>query len=76
MAVGDEQRRRGIGRQLIHNAETEAISRGCCYAFVDTMSYQATDFYRKCGYQLCGEIPDWDSHGHTKHFFKKHLGTE
>lgn len=73
MAVRDDRRRSGVGRELVLSAEAEAKSRGCRYAFVDTMSYQASDFYRKCGYTLCGEIPDWDSHGHTKHYFRKNL---
>ena len=73
MAVVEQYRRNGIGRMLIEVAEREAQSRGCKYSFLDTMSYQAPDFYRRCGYQEVGNIPDWDSHGHTKYFFTKQL---
>ena len=73
MAVREDQRRRGIGAQLLGKAEGEARRRGCRYSFLDTMEYQAPAFYQKCGYQIVGTIPDWDSHNHAKYFFSKRL---
>lgn len=73
MAVAERLRRRGIGRELMRIAEQEAVRRGCRYAYLDTMDYQAPDFYRKLGYQVIGEMPDWDSHGHTAYLFTKQL---
>ncbi len=66
MAVAEQVRRRGIGRRLVALAEEEAKSRGCQYAYVDTLDYQAPDFYRALGYAVAGTLENWDSHGHTK----------
>lgn len=74
MAVDPRHRSQGIGAALLAEAEREAVARGCKHAYVDTMAYQAPDFYLKHGYTKVGEIPDWDSHGHTKFFFTKPLG--
>jgi len=73
MAVAEHARRRGIGGRLIALAEQEAKARRCRHAYVDTMDYQAPDFYHKLGYQLVGKLENWDSHGHTKCFFTKQL---
>lgn len=74
MAVDPQHRSKGVGAALLAAAEREAVARGCKHAYVDTMAYQAPDFYLKHGYTKLGEIPDWDSHGHTKFFFTKPLG--
>jgi predicted N-acetyltransferase YhbS len=73
LVVATEQRNRGMGRRLMEFAEQEATTRGCRYAYVDTMEYQAPEFYRKLGYQLAGKLDDWDSHGNAKYFFTKCL---
>ena len=74
MAVDPRFRFQGLGAALIAEAEKQAVQRGCKHAYVDTMSYQAPEFYLKQGYHLVGKIPDWDSHGHTKCFLTKELG--
>ena len=73
MAVPEALRKTGIGTELLDEAERIAKTRGCKYAFTDTMEHQAPNFYRKAGYAVVGEIPDWDSHGHTKYFLRKEL---
>lgn len=73
VAVDTAVRGTGIGTRLMHAAEAEAKARGCVHGYVDTMSYQSPDFYRKLGYAEVGCIPDWDWHGHTKHYFTKRL---
>lgn len=75
MAVREDYRGQGLGAQLLQTAEQEAIRRDCQYSFLDTMDYQAPEFYRKCGYIIAGTIADWDSHGHTKYFFTKSLSS-
>ncbi len=63
----------GIGARMLQLAEAEAIRRGCQYAYVDTMDYQAPDFYQRLGYTIAGQLDDWDSHGHAKLFLVKKL---
>jgi GNAT superfamily N-acetyltransferase len=74
MAVKPEFRSKGIGSALLAEAERQAVARGCKHAYVDTMSYQAPQFYAARGFHIVGEIPDWDSHGHTKYHFAKGIG--
>ncbi|PQO33068.1 GNAT family N-acetyltransferase [Blastopirellula marina] len=71
MAVDPQYRRRGIGRQLLTEAERWAKQHACRYLYVDTMQYQSPEFYQLAGFQIVGELPDWDSHGHTKFFLMK-----
>ena len=73
LVVAESARRSGIGRRLTEMAEREAAYRGCRHAYLDTMDYQAPEFYLKLGYQITGRLDDWDSHGHTKFFFTKQL---
>ncbi len=73
MAVAPEWRSRGVGAALLAEAERQAIARGCKYAYVDTMEYQAPHFYLARGFTTVGEIPDWDSRGHSKLYLSKRL---
>ncbi len=73
MAVAPEWRSRGVGAALLAEAERQAIARGCKYAYVDTMEYQAPRFYLARGFAIVGEIPDWDSLGHSKLYLSKRL---
>lgn len=75
MAVREEHRGNGIGSRMLAAAEAEAVQRGCKYVFLDTMQYQAPEFYKRHGYEVAGMIGDWDSHGHAKYFMTKTLAT-
>lgn len=74
MAVSPEWRSQGVGAALLQAAEQEAVGRGCRQVYVDTMEYQAPRFYLERGFQIVGEIPDWDSQGHRKLYLTKSLG--
>jgi len=73
MAIDPAWRGQGIGTALLAEAERQAAERGCRFAYVDTMEYQAPRFYPERGYETLCRIPDWDSHGHAKLFFRKQL---
>jgi ribosomal protein S18 acetylase RimI-like enzyme len=63
-------RRIGIGRQLMSDAEGEAIRRGCRGAWLDTYSFQARGFYERLGYTVFGTIEDYPP-GYSRFFLKK-----
>jgi GNAT superfamily N-acetyltransferase len=66
------QRRKGFGAKLIKAIEDEARRFGATNAYVDTMSFQAPGFYRKCGYKEFGSIQGYPG-GVTRHWFTKTL---
>lgn len=72
-AVSPTHRKKGIGKDLLAKAEQHARSKGCQYVYVDTMSFQASEFYLKSGYTEVGRYKDWDSHGHDKIYLQKVL---
>lgn len=65
-------RGRGYGRTLLRTAEAEALRRGCTHAHLDTLDFQALDFYLKEGYTVFGELQGLPP-GHTRYFLKKTL---
>lgn len=73
MSVHPTHRSKGIGAALLAEAERLALERGCRHVYVDTMDYQAPQFYLAHGFEQAGHIPDWDSHGHSKMYFTKQL---
>ena len=70
--LGEAYRGQGYGTALLSAAEQEAIERGCEYAYLDTFDFQAPEFYKKRGYTVFGELPDFPK-GHTRFFLKKVL---
>jgi len=52
MWVDASQRYKGLGSQLLIEAEAEALRRGCKHAVLFTYSFQARPFYEKHGYEL------------------------
>ena len=70
--VHEDHRKKGIGSKLLREAEKEAIRRGCHHVHLDTMSWQAPDFYKKHGYEIIGILPDIPS-GNQKYLLIKAL---
>ena len=56
--VDENHRGLGIGSKLLVAAEEEASRRGCHAVHVDTMSWQAPEFYKKHGYKIISELDD------------------
>ena len=70
--VKDELRGRGFGHRLLTLAEEEARQRGAKNAYLDTFSFQASDFYKQHGYKVFGELPNFPP-GHQRYFLTKQL---
>lgn len=68
--VPGDMRGRGVGRDLMRQAEAEAARRGCHGVWLDTFSFQARGFYERQGYAVLGRIDDYPP-GHTRFFLQK-----
>jgi len=60
----------GYGRRLLQAAEQEAQTRGCKVILISSFTFQAPEFYRKCGYELCWQLNDFPP-GHQASYFVK-----
>lgn len=69
--VDEILRGKDYGTQLMEMAEQEAIKRGCTIALTDTFSWQATGFYEKLGYTLCGKVEGYPEGASLSYYFKK-----
>jgi GNAT superfamily N-acetyltransferase len=52
----EDVRGKGLGRQMLEATEAEAKRRGCKFAKLETFSFQAPEFYKKCGYTVFAEL--------------------
>jgi GNAT superfamily N-acetyltransferase len=72
MWVREDLRGSGYGQRLLALAEDEARKRGAKNSYLDTFSFQAPGFYKKYGYRVFGELPDFPT-GHQRYFLTKQL---
>ena len=67
--IDEDIRKSGFGTKLLVEIEKLAVERGCDFIKVDTLSFQALDFYEKKGYKVYGSI---DNVGRDyKHYYLK-----
>ena len=75
--IADHVRHHGYGSQLLALAEQEAITRGCTYANLETMDWQARPFYERLGYTVWGELDDIPAGtGHKRFSLRKQLAAQ
>jgi ribosomal protein S18 acetylase RimI-like enzyme len=70
LAVPEEFRGLGLGRQLLTKAEDVARKRGCRGMWLYTATFQAPGFYEKLGFERFGAIPDYIA-GHDNIYYAK-----
>ncbi|MGB3260042.1 GNAT family N-acetyltransferase [Paenisporosarcina sp.] len=69
LMVDEDIRKFGYGSKLLSEIEQIALEKRCDFIKVDTLSFQALDFYEKNGYQVFGSI---DNVGREfKHYYLK-----
>ena len=69
--VDEKYRKQGLGSKLLEAAESEAKARGCHSVHVDTMTWQAPEFYKKHGYKIIGELNDIPVRNKKFHLIKE-----
>ena len=50
--VDEKFRNQRLGTKLVQSAEDLAKQNGCLFSTIDTMDWQALDFYKKLGYEV------------------------
>jgi ribosomal protein S18 acetylase RimI-like enzyme len=65
-------RGQGFARELMHHALEFGRQRGCHFAFVEMMSFQAPEFYQKMGFKIEFSRPGYTKNT-TFHYLKKNL---
>jgi len=70
--VHEAHRGRGLGRALLHAAESEAARRGCEQIVLSTHSFQAPEFYEHLGYAKQAVIHG-EPKGHASIVYAKRL---
>lgn len=65
-------RGKGYGTQLMQSVEHLARNKNCLFIAINTMNWEALDFYKKLGFQI-----EFERHGFTKnsilYFLRKNL---
>ncbi|MDI2588727.1 GNAT family N-acetyltransferase [Psychrobacillus sp. NEAU-3TGS] len=72
LMVNEDLRKSGLGTKLLLEAEQVARDNQCDFIKLDTLSFQALDFYQKHGYEVYGSINNVGRE-HMHHYLKKDL---
>jgi ribosomal protein S18 acetylase RimI-like enzyme len=71
-AIKEKYRRQGLGSKILKAAEQKMFDDDCHQIIVETMDYQAPDFYRHHNYQDVANIPKYFE-GATRFILRKVL---
>jgi ribosomal protein S18 acetylase RimI-like enzyme len=52
LLIEEPYRGQGLARRLMEHAFEFGKGQGCCFAFVETMNFQAPEFYQKLGFKI------------------------
>lgn len=72
LMIDEDLRKDGYGSKLMLEAERLAVENKCDFIKVDTLSFQALDFYKKHGYEVYGVL-DQVGRDHEHYFLRKLL---
>lgn len=72
LMIDEDLRKHGYGSKLMQKAEQIALENKCDFIKVDTLSFQALDFYKRHGYEVYGVL-DQVGRDHEHYFLRKVL---
>ncbi len=70
--VDEKHRKKGLGSQLMREAESIARKSNCTLIHLDTFDFQAPEYYKKLGYEVFGELNNSPA-GHKRFYLKKDI---
>ena len=70
--VKEQNRKEGYGSVLLNEVEKIAKEKGCYLITLDTLDFQAKDFYLKHGYEIFGVLDDCPME-HKRYYMKKNI---
>ena len=73
--LSESVRGQGLGEALLKRLEQEAKKEGVDNLCLDTYTFQAPTFYKKCGYIEVGRFTDFPREGVDQIFLQKRIST-
>ncbi|HCW3284693.1 TPA: GNAT family N-acetyltransferase [Listeria monocytogenes] len=73
LSVDQNTQSSGVGSELMTQIERYGRANNCHHISLTTFSYQAPEFYKKCGFTELGRVKDFPIKGEEKFFFIKYL---
>ncbi|EFQ5017900.1 GNAT family N-acetyltransferase [Listeria monocytogenes] len=73
LSVDQNTQGSGVGSELMAQIERYGRANNCHHISLTTFSYQAPEFYKKCGFTELGHVKDFPIKGEDKFFFIKYL---
>lgn len=70
--IDENHRNKGYGTLLMQSIEKEAKANGGTNSYLNTIAFQAPEFYKQLGYQVFAELENFH-HQYNKLFLKKKL---
>lgn len=70
--VKEDHRKKGLASKLLNEIELIGKEEGCTLVHLETMDFQAKDFYAKNGYEVFGQLENVPE-GHIRYYMKKML---
>ncbi len=69
-----KHRKHGWGTRIMEKVEAYAVENKCIGVFLDTVDFQAPEFYKKLGYEIFGTLEDMPR-GQTRYYYRKRVDT-
>jgi len=70
--IDNNYRNLGYGYRLLSEIEEIGRAKGCKFIHLDTFSFQAPDFYKKCGFKVFGILDSYPE-GISRYYLKKDI---